>query len=54
MLGYYKNQKLTDEAFDNGWFKTGDIGFFDEDGFLHINGRQKNVIISKSWGKCFS
>jgi long-chain acyl-CoA synthetase len=48
MLGYYKNQKLTDEAFDNGWFKTGDIGFFDEDGFLHINGRQKNVIISKS------
>ena len=48
MLGYYKNQKLTDEAFDNGYFKTGDIGFFDDDGFLHINGRQKNVIISKT------
>ncbi len=48
MPGYYKNQKLTDEAFDNGFFKTGDIGFFDADGFLHINGRQKNVIISKS------
>ena len=53
MLGYYKNQKLTEEAFDNGWFKTGDIGFFDEDGFLHINGRQKNVIISKSGENVF-
>jgi long-chain acyl-CoA synthetase len=53
MLGYYKNQKLTDEAFDNGWFKTGDIGFFDEDKFLHINGRQKNVIISKSGENVF-
>lgn len=53
MLGYYKNQKLTDEAFDDGWFKTGDIGFLDEDGFLHINGRQKNVIISKSGENVF-
>ena len=53
MLGYYKNQKLTDEAFDDGWFKTGDIGFFDDDGFLHINGRQKNVIISKTGENVF-
>lgn len=29
MLGYYKNLKLTQEAFENGWFKTGDLGFFD-------------------------
>lgn len=53
MLGYYKNQKLTDAAFDDGYFKTGDIGFFDADGFLHINGRQKNVIISKSGENVF-
>jgi len=53
MLGYYRNQKLTDEAFDDGWFKTGDIGSFDADGFLHINGRQKNVIISKSGENVF-
>ncbi|MFZ2323752.1 MAG: AMP-binding protein [Ignavibacteriaceae bacterium] len=53
MVGYYKNQKLTDDAFENGWFKTGDIGYFDEDGFLHINGRQKNVIISKNGENVF-
>jgi long-chain acyl-CoA synthetase len=53
MLGYYKNEKATQDTFDNDWFKTGDIGFFDEDGFLHINGRKKNVIISKSGKNVF-
>jgi long-chain acyl-CoA synthetase len=53
MLGYYKNEKATDDAFVNGWLKTGDIGFFDADGFLHINGRMKNVIISKSGKNVF-
>jgi len=48
MLGFYKNEKATKDAFDNGWFKTGDIGYIDEDGFLHICGRKKNVIISRS------
>jgi long-chain acyl-CoA synthetase len=53
MIGYYKNEKATTDAFTNGWFKTGDIGFIDEDGFIHINGRMKNVIISKSGKNVF-
>lgn len=53
MLGYYKNTKLTEEAFENGWFKTGDLGYMDSEGFLHISGRKKNVIISKSGKNIF-
>lgn len=53
MLGYYNNEKATKDSFENGWFKTGDIGNIDEDGFLHINGRKKNVIISKSGKNVF-
>lgn len=53
MLGYYKNPKLTQEVFENGLFKTGDLGFFDEDGFLHIAGRKKNVIIANNGKNVF-
>jgi fatty-acyl-CoA synthase len=46
MLGYYRQPRETAAAFDHdGFFRTGDLGLFDEDGYLHLVGRRKDVII---------
>jgi len=49
MMGYYKEPDITRGVFtEDGWFKTGDLGCFDEDGYLYIKGRIKNIILSAS------
>ncbi len=45
MVGYYNDKKNTDAAFQDGWFCTGDIGKIDDNGYLYITGRIKNLII---------
>jgi long-chain acyl-CoA synthetase len=47
MHGYYKNEEATKETLESdGWLHTGDLGYVDDDGFLFINGRKKDIIIT--------
>lgn len=53
MLGYFENEKETAKVLTDGWFRTGDYGYIDEDGFLFLSGRKKNVIITKNGKNVF-
>ena len=48
MLGYCDNEEANKNAFIDGYFRTGDLGYIDEDGYLFIAGREKNVIVLKN------
>lgn len=45
MMGYYRDEEETAQVLKNGWYASGDIGYLDDDGFLFLTGRKKNLII---------
>jgi long-chain acyl-CoA synthetase len=51
--GYWRNPKATEEAFEDGWYKTGDLGHFDDKGRLYLHGRKKDMIVLSSGQKVY-
>jgi long-chain acyl-CoA synthetase len=48
MAGYFQNAAATDAVLKDGWLATGDLGRLDEDGFLYITGRKKEILVTSS------
>jgi long-chain acyl-CoA synthetase len=54
MLGYYEDAEATAESFtEDGWLRTGDVGYIDDEGFIRITGRAKSMIVLTSGKKAF-
>ncbi|MDE8734538.1 MAG: AMP-binding protein [Clostridiales Family XIII bacterium] len=53
MIGYYNDPEATEQVLRDGWLYTGDYGRFDEEGFLYVCGRKKNVIVTKNGKNIF-
>ena len=53
MIGYYKDKEATDEVLIDGWFHTGDVGYLDDEGYLFITGRKKDMIVLPSGENVF-
>lgn len=49
MLGYYEDEAATRDVLRDGWLHTGDIGYFDADGYLYVCGRKKNMILVRGF-----
>ncbi len=53
MIGYYDNEEETNKVLVDGWLNTGDLGYFDDDDYLYVTGRKKNVIVTKNGKNIF-
>ncbi|MDR0357531.1 MAG: AMP-binding protein, partial [Clostridiales Family XIII bacterium] len=53
MLGYYDDEEATAKVLKEGWLYSGDYGYIDDDGFLYVTGRKKNVIVTKNGKNIF-
>lgn len=53
MLGYYEDEESTQKVLKEGWFYTGDLAYFDKEGYLFLAGRKKDMIVLKNGKKVF-